>query len=45
MAFVILCLGAHECSTGSGYGLKRFRRRGHRLKSHPKDWWRQGSKS
>ena len=38
MLFVVLCLGAPEDSTGSGFGLKRLRRRGHSLKSHPKDW-------
>ena len=31
--FVVLCPVAPEGSTGSGSGLKRFRRRGHSLKS------------
>ena len=34
-----LCPGAPEGSTGRGSGLKRLRRRGHGLKSHPTDWW------
>ena len=45
MAFVVLCLGAPESSTGSGSGLKRLRGRGRGLKSHPTDRWSRGSNS
>ena len=35
MFFVVLCPGAPEVATGSGSGLKRLRRQGRGLKSHP----------
>ena len=42
MLFVVLCPGTPEGSTGSGSGLKRLRRRGNGLKSHPTDWEKPG---
>ena len=42
MICVVLCPGTPEGSTGSGSGLKRLRRRGNGLKSHPTDWEKPG---
>ena len=42
MFFVVLCPGTPEGSTGSGSVLKRLRRRGNGLKSHPTDWEKPG---
>ena len=42
MIFVVLCPGTAKGSTGSGSGLKRFRRRSNGLKSHPTDWEKPG---
>ena len=39
MVFVVLGLGASKGSTSSGSGLKRLRRWGHSLKSHPTLWF------
>ena len=42
MFFVVLCPGTPKGSTGSDSGLKRLRRRGNGLKSHPTDWEKPG---
>ena len=43
MLFVVLCSGTPEGSTGSGsVVLKRLRRRGNGLESHPTDWENPG---
>ena len=39
---MVLCPGTPDGSTGSGSGLKRLRRRGNGLKSHPTDWEKPG---
>ena len=39
------CPGALEGTTVCGSGLKRLRRRGNSLKSHPTDWWSLGTNS
>ena len=41
MVFVVLCPGAPEDSLAVALILKRLRRRGHGLKSHPSDWEKQ----
>ena len=42
MLFVVLCRGTPNVSTGSGSCLKRLRRRGSGLKSHPTDLEKPG---
>ena len=39
---MVLCPGTPEGSTGSCSGLKRLRRQGNSLKSHPTDWEKPG---
>ena len=45
MLFVFLCPGTLEGTTVSGSGLKRLKRLGNGLESHPTDWWSQGTYS
>ena len=42
IVFVGLCPGTPAGTTGSGLVLKRLRRRGNGLKSHPTDWEKPG---
>ena len=41
-AFVVLCPGTPEGSTGSGSGFKASQKTGNGLKSHPSDWEKPG---
>ena len=42
MAFVVLCPGTPEGSTGSGSGFKASQKRGNGLMFHPTDWEKPG---